>query len=304
MRIKLQKGRQKELIKKAKKGSSWRNLSEKLNISKDYLRIDLYNERRLLSEKIFSRLCKVTDKDFSQYIQNKLDDNWGKSKGGINSRGSTIKLEVCENKKALAELIGIILGDGNITFYKKGKKVGVYQIKIAGDCKKDKQYHLSYIKPLCESLFNLKVKEIINHKSNERFSVISSKELVNFFIKQGLSSGDKIKNHVTIPNWILKDKELLKVCIRGLIDTDGSIFRMSNRNPNLLRINFTNYNIKLLIDVKKSLEKLGFFISKIINNRTIFISRKNDVERYLNEIGFSNQKHIKRLQKFKNSPVV
>lgn len=304
MRIRLEIGKQKELINKLKEKFSWKELSKITELSSNYLRIDVQKEKVLLSEENYRKLCKLMDINFDNYIIEKLSDNWGKSLGGKNSRGSTIKLKILNNKIALAELVGIILGDGNINYYKKGKNIGVYQIKIAGDYMKDREYHLNYVKPLFESVFNLNATEITNEKYNGRFICLSSKELVEFFAELGLPPGNKIKNQVKIPKWVFDNNKLLKCCIRGLIDTDGSIFKMSKRDSGLLRISFTNHNIQLLNDVKIGLKNLGFSVSKIINNKSIFISRKEDIERYLKEIGFSNQKHIDRLQKFRNSLVV
>lgn len=304
MRIRLSRGRQKELITKAKEGLSWGELSERLKLSQGYIRNELQKEKNLLSRVVYKKLCKLSGKNFDRYIIEKLGDNWGKSKGGKNSSGSTINLKISNNQLALAELIGIILGDGNISHYKKGKKIGVYQIKIAGDYKKDKEYHLDYIKPLCESLFNLKPRETINFKHNERFLYLSSKQLVEFFRGHNLMPGDKIKNQSTIPFWVFKKDLFLRACLRGLIDTDGSIHRMSKKDPNLLRIKFTNHNARLLNDARNAFLKLNFHVSKIICGRNIQISRKADIEKYLREIGFSNPKHLKRLHKFKNSPVV
>ena len=87
------------------------------------------------------------------------------------------------------------------------------------------------------------------------------------------------------------------------MDTDGSIFRMSNKDQNLIRISFTNHNSKLLEDTRKGLIVLGFYPSKIIMNRQFFISRQEDIKKYLKEVGFSNKKHLKRIKIF-NSPVV
>lgn len=51
---------------------------------------------------------------------------------------------------------------------------------------------------------------------------------------------------IGIPQWIKNDETYIKACLRGLIDTDGSIFRMSKRDKNLIRIGFTNHNSRLL----------------------------------------------------------
>ncbi len=79
---------------------------------------------------------------------------------------------------------------------------------------------------------------------------------------------------------------------------------MSKKDPNLLRIKFTNHNIRLLNDARKAFLKLGFNVSKVICGRGIQISRKADIEKYLREMGFSNPKHLRRLHQFKDSPVV
>ena len=63
-------------------------------------------------------------------------------------------------------------------------------------------------------------------------------------------------------------------------------------------IGFTNYNQTLILDLKKALEKLEFTVSLSKNRKQIYISRKAEVERYLKEIGFSNPKHLCRLEMF------
>lgn len=73
---------------------------------------------------------------------------------------------------------------------------------------------------------------------------------------------------------------------------------MSRKDPRLLRIGYTSYSKTLLADVRNAFIKLGFHPSKIIRDRNIFISKKADIARYLKEIGFSNNKHLIRLQAF------
>lgn len=304
MRIRLKDGKQRELIYLAKKNLTWSELSKKTGMNQSYLSHDIVNEKILISDKLYGLLCKLSNKNFDCFIEEKLADNWGKSKGGLISEGSTIKLPEIKFDEKLAEFIGAVLGDGHICSYKKGKKVGVYSIRIAGDLKKDRDYHINYLKILCKNVLNLEAREIKREKYNERFLDISSKELVNFFDFMGIKAGNKIVNQSTIPKWIFKDKKFLRACIRGLIDTDGSIFKMSNKDPKLLRISFTNHNLSLLKDSRKAFIQLGFSPSKLINYERFYLSRQSDIEKYLREVRFSNQKHIERLQVFKNSPVV
>ena len=192
---------------------------------------------------------------------------------------------------------------GNILSYKKGKKVGVYNINIAGDINKDRDYHVNYLKNKAKEIFDIEANEVIPKRRHERFLTIYSKELVEFFSQMGLIPGHKIKNQITIPDWILKNESYLKACLRGLIDTDGSIFRMSKRDYNLIRINFTNYNKKLLVDTRNAFIQLGFHPSNIINEHQIYLSRQNEISKYLKDIGFSNKKHIDRLNSIRSSVV-
>ena len=302
MRIILDKGRQRELIEKAKQGFTWGDLAKKLNLNQNYLMTELRNERRTLSEKNYKTLCSLAKTNFDKYISEKLKDNWGKSKGGINSPGSLKKIPKIKLDEKLAEFLGAVLGDGNICFYQRGNSVGVYGIKIAGDFIKDKDYHLNYLKRLSKNIFNLEAKEVIPKDKHERFLSLNSRALVEFFNSMGLRAGDKIKNQSTIPSWIFNEHSYIRACLRGLIDTDGSVFRMSKRDFNLIRINFCNHNITLLKDTREAFIKLGFHPSKIINNRQFYLSRQSEVGRYLKEIGFSNKKHLDRIKLF-NSPV-
>ncbi len=303
VKIKLKEGKQKELILLAKKDLTWRELSNKTSVKEIYLAWDLKNEKVLLYEKDYYKLCQVANKNFDNFILEKLEDNWGKSKGGINSPGSLIQIKIPRKSEKLAELIGIILGDGNINYYKKGKKVGVYQVAISGHKELDKDYHLNYILPLFDELFGITPIITLSKKSQGRNLVASSKQLVNFLLNNEMKSGDKIRNQVTIPSWIKTKDSYLRACLRGLIDTDGCIHRMSKRDFHLLRISFTGHNISLLEETHKSFIKLGFHPTKIVMKRQFFISRQEEINKYLKEINFSNKKHLDRLKVMK-SPIV
>lgn len=300
MRIKLQKGKQKELILKAKKKETWKQLANNLNINERYLYYELKNEIRSLSEENYKQLCELGEENFDKHIKERLSDYWGQSKGGKNSPGSTKQLPKIFFNDLLAEFIGTFLGDGHLCSIKKGKKIGVYCIRIAGDLNKDRDYHKNYLKPLCKNIFNLEARETLIEQKNERFLSLYSKKLVDFFINMGINSGNKITNQSTIPKWIFKKDSYLKACLRGLIDTDGCVHRMSKKDPNLIRINFTNNNFTLLNDARKAFIKLKFNPSNITSNNRFYLSRQKEINKYLKEIGFSNKRHKERLKEFKS----
>ena len=122
MRIVLQKGKQKELIESAKKGRTWKTLAEEINHCPGYVIGELKNEKRYLSEEDYEALCKIAGNNFNKFVIDKLNDNWGQFKGGSSSSGNTKKfIEPIESEK-LAELFGIILGDGHVEKIKRGSR--------------------------------------------------------------------------------------------------------------------------------------------------------------------------------------
>src|SRR3989344_356388 len=245
MRIKLKRGKQKELIVKAKRGRTWDYLSKYLHLNSSYIRNELKTEKFCISEEIYNKLCILSKENFDKYIIEKLEDNWGKSKGGLNSSGSLKIIAKPQESKELAELIGIILGDGHVHSYIKDKKVRCYSIKIAGDSRNDKNYLLNYVSPLVFKLFKDQPKIVYAKKINEMFIVSYSKNMVGFLNEKGLKSGNKKINEQTIPNWILSNNSYLVSCLRGLFDTDGSVHYISKNNRNI-RISFTSYILPLL----------------------------------------------------------
>lgn len=190
----------------------------------------------------------------------------------------------------LAEFVGIMLGDGNI--YSRADK-GIFQIKITSNSFTDRDFVINFIKPLIENLFKLKVSVSFDKGRQGMNLRVASVDLVAFLSSLGLISGDKIKNKVTIPPWIKVDNNLLISCIRGLIDTDGTVFRTS-KTSNRWVIGFKNNNRILLEDVRNGLIDLGFHPTKIITN-AIFIARKNEIGLFIEKINFSNSKHRMKL---------
>lgn len=295
MRIKLNKGKQKELILLAKGDRTWVDLAKELGLSEFYLRYELRNEKRFLSESLFNRLSDMSHVDFSEFILEKLDDNWGRAKGGKKSEGRTIKdVDFPKYSKEFAEFYGAMLGDGNSNRV-KGVGVGTYMVRIVGDIDLDRDYHIDYLKPLMENLFGLRVK-VGKYGDSARHLTIHSKLVVEFLEGQGFPPGDKIRNEVTIPDWIKNNRDCLCACLKGIYDTDGGIYQLNNQST--CQIAFTNHNKKLLKDVREALVSLGMNPSKIISDRRIYLTKKSELRKFLKEIGFSNSRHFNKLKMF------
>jgi intein/homing endonuclease len=192
----------------------------------------------------------------------------------------------------LAELVGIILGDGS--FYIDSQH---HQLDVSFNSINEKDY-FTFVKKLLEKIIHKKIYKKIDGKANCIHLRLNRKKDVLALLKFSLIvPGNKIRNCVTIPSWIIRNETYLKHCIRGLIDTDGSVYRMSQRDYKLIRIEFKNVNKKLLFDARNSLILLGFHPSKIILNKEFFISRQDEVNKYEEEIGFNNIKNKKRFMR-------
>lgn len=184
----------------------------------------------------------------------------------------------------LAEFVGILLGDGNIS---------PYQIKIYLNLTEDKDY-VSYIKSLSGKLFSGATTSIVERKNKGTATItLSGKDITEFLKKIGLKSA---KNR--IPPWILKNQEFFKATIRGLIDTEGSIgFKyFSGRSGKYLykQLTFTNKNPVLLQFVEKHLKLLGYKPT-LNSSKNIYLSNRMDIERYLIEIGSGNPKIAEKI---------
>jgi len=200
MRLLLEKGKQRELLKKEKIKLSltWSKFAEHLNMKYGKL-ITFFTEERLIDEETFNKL--ILKKDYKKFMIRRLNDNWGQSKGGNNSDGRTKEIKIPEKNEELAELWGIMLGDGCLQKI-KGYKLGVYGIDIAGHSEDDREYLINFVKPLCEKLFMINSRIYQSKRSKCLHINVDSRKVVDFFEENGFKAGNKIINQVTIPNWI------------------------------------------------------------------------------------------------------
>ncbi len=301
MRIRLPSDYQKNLLGSLKGNRTWKQLAESLGISEGVLSGVLSGNT--LPDYVYE---KIRSAETDKIVIERLSDNWGRVKAGKISDGGGRKISVaCPQPSAkLAEVIGILFGDGSI--YANPSK-GVYQVKVALNIKLEQEYGRQFVQPLFKELFGLEGKVVSAPRIGVMYLYFSSRELVGVLGRLGIPPG-LAKRSAGIPAWIKERDDFLAACLRGLIDTDGSIFRLSKRDYKLLRISFKNTNSKLLEDARLAFLKLGFHPSKLIQNNQFFLTRKEDVRRYAAEIGFNNPKNKQRLEflssKLNYSPVV
>ena len=193
------------------------------------------------------------------------------------------KVRLPKRSAKLAELIGILLGDGNLK---------PTQVTVTLGTKEDQ--YAEYVAKMMGELFQVKPK--ISRKRGEKVAYFGSTVAVRWLLAGGLAL-NKVKEQVDIPAWCRRKKIFMEAVVRGLIDTDGSVYRL---RAGRVQISLCNRSLPILKTASIILKRLGFHPSRISCYK-IYLTRKDDVLKYYREIGFSNQKHSRRFTSFLNN---
>ena len=152
--------------------------------------------------------------------------------------------------KNLAQLFGILMGDGYLSKFPRTWGIGV-----VGDARNDKDFLEKFVSNLINKKFDSKIGI---YKRENTIHLRSYKKSFSEFENLGLEVGKKSKP--TIPIWIKKNKKFLCLFLRGIFDTDGCIFwdkRKIYAKP-YPRILITTAYYSLAIDLFWALSFLGF----------------------------------------------
>lgn len=191
----------------------------------------------------------------------------------------------------LAELIGVVLGDGGLS--------GNHQLTISFNNITDKEYSV-FLGKMLRRLFLINCHIHPRKNCNGADIVVSSSNLIDFLLKQGLIAGNKVKNQVDILHWIYDKAAYEKACVRGLIDTDGSFYchryNSNGKNYSYLKLCFSSRSKPLLNSVLKILRKFDFDVYR--HGDQVFIYSMHGIKKYFKEIGTHNPKHSDKIIKF------
>ena len=195
-----------------------------------------------------------------------------------------------ERNYDLAEFAGIMMGDGGIS---------TKQVFITLHSEDDHEYSL-YVMKLIRNLFQV-IPSLRYRKDAKAIDiVVSRKNLVDFCVQIGLKVGNKIRQGLDIPVWIMRNEQFQKACIRGLVDTDGCLFfhryTVNGKQYIYKKINFCSASPPLINSVFKIFSKLGFRPRITYDKRQIYLDSQTDVKNYFNIIGSSNAKILKKFQ--------
>ncbi|MCD4759994.1 hypothetical protein K8R33_03835, partial [archaeon] len=193
----------------------------------------------------------------------------------------------------LAEFVGIMLGDGCVTeCYSDEKKQHFYAARVSGHSEDDFVYLIHYVTNLMNDLFGSMPSYYKLKHEKEINLCFNGMEIVKFLNSIGLKSGNKKENNQGIPDWIFEKREYMIACLRGLIDTDGSVCPITGKNYSCIW--FKSAIPKLRESFSVLVKELGIITTNWSGKNTpqIYVCRKNMIRKYFEEIGFSNPKHI------------
>lgn len=306
-----------EEVKVQSNAKNWCAVGKIINTNKSM--IESYRQGKFsLPENRFNQLLGILDnskKDYFLKLVEKRSGNWGQIIGGKNAyilnkkqfdigRNKAIRLHKKFVKynfninmplsEELCEFVGAIIGDGFTNKY-----INFYQIQIAGDRVLDSNYYYTILKPMCINLFKINPK--ITEKENSIRLNIYSKRLFEMLTKRfGIPAGVKSYT-VEIPKEILNsDKNFLKSTLMGMFNTDGGLGfdkRKSYKTP-YVRINYTSVSKRLIkqLDVILTEYSIPHSIHKRGNALVIQINGVENVKRFNSKIGFSNERHLKKIR--------
>ena len=220
-----------------------------------------------------------------------------------------------EMSEELAYFLGILAGDGSIQIRREKHD---YCIKCVGNPKDEQEFYVTIIAPLIQKLFGLLVAPKYYDRGTTFGFQFSSKSIVQFLIDLGVPSGQKYDS-LHIPLCVKKNTELITAYLRGLFDTDGCVCfkRLYREYPYYPVISFSSRNAKFVAEVVVVLRFYGVSVyayydrifldlrvrSAFTQISQISINGKKNLYLWMSIIGFSNPKHLKKIQNWEKGAV-
>ncbi len=199
----------------------------------------------------------------------------------------------------ISELLGALAGDGFIGNY--GKRKNQFIIQFTGHAKEDKKY-LEYLENILKEIHReINVKYRI--RNNAIWMYTYSKKLFYIFKEEFKFPEGKKGNKLSIPIEIKTKDQFMRKYIRGVFDTDGCVYFDKRK-----RYKQPYPRIRLEITSQKLFKEIANYLSKDFKTyirsgkrpkfqRTYILEiyGHKQLQKWLKTIGFSNEKHMKRI---------
>ncbi len=174
----------------------------------------------------------------------------------------------------LAELVGVILGDGHIRKYPRTEELSIFS-------NSNNSGFVKRYSSLIHSIFN-KVPTCTKHSGKNCIRIrIYQKEISS---RLGVPLSPRKDLELPVPDWILTKKSYIVRYLRGLYEAEGSF--SVHKRTSTYKFFFTNKNTSLLHNVFMLLKKLGFHPHMSETKPDVQISRKGEVYKIMELLEF------------------
>lgn len=223
----------------------------------------------------FTKETHESVRRISQTMRLRKVDNFEKWRNKAR-RSGLLKSEYAplEKNEDLAELIGVILGDGHICAHARCES-----LRITGNFS-NKEFTKRYA-TLTQRVFG-KNPVVAKVKTTNAVTITIYEKHIS--TRLGIPSGNRSKLEYKLPIWIRKNKQYTLRFLRGLYEAEGS--ECHHEATFTHKLFFTNHNPSLLLLVAKLIQKLGFTTN--IYKYNVQVSRKKEVQDLINLLEFRN----------------
>lgn len=165
----------------------------------------------------------------------------------------------------LAELIGVVLGDGHIQMFPRTERLLIFSNA------KNKGFVERY-RTMVKAIIQ---KEPYVYKTKDKECIRISLYEKHLSIRLGVPCGARKGRTFPVPRWILANEEFVVRYLRGLYEAEGSESHHAGTYTH--KLSFANTNRSLLDNVYILMRQLGFHPSRDMHR--VQISRKEEVAR-------------------------
>jgi DNA-binding transcriptional regulator WhiA len=174
----------------------------------------------------------------------------------------------------LAELIGVVLGDGHIRKYPRTEELSIFS-------NSNNPGFVKRYSKLVEKLFGQKP-AITQHGSKNCTRIRIYQKHIQKRI--GVPYSPRGPLTIEVPGWILRNNQYIVRYLRGLYEAEGS--HCIHLPTSTYKLFFSNRNRSMLANVDMLLKKLGFASYISLKNWSVQVSRKAEVARAIELLEF------------------
>jgi len=193
----------------------------------------------------------------------------------------------------LAEFVGILLGDGGVR--------SALQVTVSFNREKEMAY-AHWIQGVVRRLFGLDSALSLRKDNLGGDVVVSSSQLVRYLAGiTGLKPGNKLHGGLDVPEWIWGQRTYKISCLRGLMDTDGSLYlhryQVNGRWYAYPKLCVASASSSLLSSIYRLFSELGFH-PRMTSNKLVFIDRTAESRRFYRVVGSRHKRNCDKIEKF------